>query len=112
MHCAFTAQRANCILGCIQSNVASRARKVILPLCSVLVRPHVECCVQTWSPQYRRDLLEHVQRRATENDLKDGTQPCKNRLRAAAVPGGEKAPVRPDISLSVFKEGYKKVFLQ
>ena len=34
--CALTAQKANCILGCIQSRVASRVREVILSLCSVL----------------------------------------------------------------------------
>ena len=63
--CALAAQKANCILGCIQS---SRARKVILPLCSLLVRPHLEYCMQMWSPQYRRDmeLLECIQRRVTK----------------------------------------------
>ena len=53
--CAHSAQKANHILGCIKRSVASRVRDVILPLCSVLVRPHPEHCIQMWSPQYRRD---------------------------------------------------------
>ncbi|GAB0197193.1 cAMP-dependent protein kinase inhibitor alpha [Grus japonensis] len=63
--CALAAQKANCVLGCIKRGVTSRPREGILPLCSALVRPHLQCCVQLWGPQYRRDmeLLERVQRR-------------------------------------------------
>ena len=63
--CPLAAQKANPILGCITSSTASRSGEVILPLCSALVRPHLGCCVQLWSPQHRRDmdLLERVQRR-------------------------------------------------
>jgi len=66
--CALAAQKANRILCCIKRSMASRAREVILPLCSTLVRPHLESCIQLWTPQHRKDmeLLDWVQRRATK----------------------------------------------
>jgi len=66
--CALAAQQANHILGCIISSVASRSREGILPLCSALVRPHLESCIQFWSSQHKKDveLLEQGQKRATE----------------------------------------------
>jgi len=43
-------------LGCITSSMSSRLREVTLPLCSALVRPHLESYVQLWSPQHRKDM--------------------------------------------------------
>jgi len=39
-------QKANCILGCFKRGVASSTRKVIVPLCSALMGPHVEYSIQ------------------------------------------------------------------
>ena len=52
----------------LKKGVARREREVTVPLYSVLVRPHLDYCIQAWDPQYRKDveLSERDQRRATK----------------------------------------------
>ena len=52
--CALVAWKANCVLSCIKKGAVSRERKVIIPLYSALVRPHLEYCIQACSPSTRK----------------------------------------------------------
>ena len=42
--CTLVAKKATGILGCIKKSMTSRSRKVILPLCSALMRPRLDDC--------------------------------------------------------------------
>jgi len=48
--------KVNHILACIKRSVTIRLKKVILSLCSTLVRAHLEYCIWLWSPQHRKDM--------------------------------------------------------
>mgnify|MGYP001859094233 CR=1 FL=1 len=91
--CVLAAQKANHILVCVKTSVVSRSREIILPPYSVLLRPHLENCIQMWSPQYRRDvdLLEHVQGRATKTIQGMKHLPYEDRLREQGLFCLEKA---------------------
>lgn len=59
--------KANCFVGRIRNNFASRTRDVIMPFNSTLFKPCLEYCMQFWSSWFQTHTgkLERVQKRAS-----------------------------------------------
>ena len=63
--CRIAASKGNQVLGMIRRNITYKENSLIVPLYKAIVRPHLEYCIQAWSPYLRKDI-ENVQRRATK----------------------------------------------
>ena len=73
-----------------------------MPLYSVMVRPHMEYCVQIWSPQYRRDieLFECIQRRATKMVQWMEHLSCEDSLRELGLCSRERRGFQGDLTVA------------
>ena len=49
------ASKGNQVLGMIRRNITYKEKSLIVPLYKAIVRPHVEYCIQAWSPYIRKD---------------------------------------------------------
>jgi len=96
--CALVARRANSFLGHIKHSVTIWSKEVII-LLYPLVQPHLECRVQFWAPQFKKDVkvLECVQRRATELVKELEGVSYEDQLRTLGLFSLEKTRLRGDL---------------
>ena len=52
--CRIAASNGNQVLGIIRRNITYIEKSLIVPLYKAIVRPHLEYCIQTWSPYLRK----------------------------------------------------------
>ena len=66
----------------INRNLIFKSCEVLVPLYSALLRPHLEYCVQLWTPHFKKDAskLEQVQGRATRMIRRLETKPYEEGL--------------------------------
>jgi len=97
--CREAATKANQVLGQIRRTVVSREKSIFLNLYKTLVRPHLEYCVQVWSPYTQKDkeVLEKVQRRATKMIRGLGKLTYEERLVNCGLTTLEKRRCRGDL---------------
>lgn len=74
-HYAQVNNNASDILAYIRNPVARRSREVIIPMCSALMRPYLENCIQFWVPHYKKSSKPwRVSRKGNVADEVAGTQ--------------------------------------
>ena len=95
----------------IRRNIKYKENSLIVPLYKAIVRPHLEYCIQAWSPYLRKDIdmLEKIQR-ATKliPGLRDLSY--EERLKECGLTTLETRRLRGD-QIEVFKilKGYENI---
>ena len=54
--CRIVASKGNQVLGLIRRNITYKENSLIVPLYKANGRPHLEYCIQEWSPYPRKDI--------------------------------------------------------
>ena len=93
------AKKANCVLGMIKRNIKCKNAAIIMRFYKYLVRSRLEYCIQAWSPYHKKDIeiLERVQKRATQIVYRCGDLNYKDRLSLLELPSLEEQRVRGNL---------------
>ena len=102
--CTEAIKKANKLVGFIGRAFEFKSEDIILTLYNSLVRPHLEYCVQFWSPYYKKDIekLERVQRRVTKLIPRLRNKPYEERLKELNLFTLSKRRLRGDL-IQVYK---------
>jgi len=113
--CIESARRARSVLGMVRRNFRRLDPEDLLLIYKTYVRPHMEYCVQAWSPYQIKDIqcLERVQRTATKLVPVLRKLPYEERLQRLGLTTLEKRRCRGDL-IETFKimTGKEKVSSQ
>ena len=103
-HISKIASRANSIVGRIKRTFSYMDKEMFKSLFNTMVRPHLEYCVQSWSPYLQKDIriLEQVQRRATNIVPELQGMQYEDRLKALGLTSLEDRRIRGDM-IEVYK---------
>ena len=102
--CAAAANKAMSKLRIIKRTFTHLYQKCFTTLYTTYIRPHLEYCVQAWSPSLKKDVmaLEKVQRRATKIIPSLRNKPYQDRLKALNLYTLETRRLRGDL-IEVYK---------
>ena len=102
--CVKAASKARSILGWINRHFGSLNADEFKILYKIYVRPHMEFCIQAWSPYLQKDIrcLEKIQRRATKVVHGLNNIAYDDRLEILGLLSLEKRRLRGDL-IEVFK---------
>jgi len=66
--CTQAARKAQAVLGMVKRHFTQMDKEDFMVIYKAYIRPHLEYCVQAWSPHFIKDIdcLEQIQRRATK----------------------------------------------